>query len=107
MKSLEEKLAKDEMILELIQDLGFAEELYAALSNIQWFRMSDSTRDPDAAYTFSFRYAAGMVASMRNQGENYMDFYCSSKEGIVSRRIQDELKRLGWKWTPYTTRRKS
>jgi len=98
---LEASLRCDKYIMAAIIDRGFAEELYAALTNIKWFRAGEDTKDEGAAHCMTFRYAAGLIAEMRSAGENYMDFYCCSQEGVVSERIQGELNRIGWKWKAY------
>ena len=47
------------------------------------------------------RYAAGVVADLRGQGECYLDFYCSPSgaEETISERVAEALVALGWHGT--------
>lgn len=71
-------------------DRSFAEDVYRALCNVDW-RHADGSR-----YGCSWRYAGGLVAAMRGQGEDYLDFYCAGGEGQVSAEIRDALAEHGW-----------
>jgi hypothetical protein len=84
--------------LELKNDDEFAKEFYGALCNMRW----RSKVDPDIIYSCSWRYAGGIVADLRRKGERYIDFYCSGGEGIVTKRVEKLLGKLGWEpcsWT--------
>jgi hypothetical protein len=48
----------------------------------------------DEVITFSWRGSGGFVASIRQLGEGYMDFYCSGNEG----EIDDEIENLFESW---------
>lgn len=48
------------------------------------------------AYSASWRAAAGLIADIRNRGEDYMDFYCSGNEGIVHETVALAFEALGW-----------
>jgi len=52
--------------------------------------------DPKWLYSCSWRYAGGIIAEIRNQGEDYMDFFCSSGEGIIDLEFAKDMKQLGW-----------
>ena len=108
------------------EDRRYAQNLYAAWCNMQWcprdlipaIRQSD-----DDLWTASWRAAGGIVADLRNQGEDYMDYYCSGmrgglsyngkddddyfektgfmSEGVVSEEIEQDLNKLGWFPVPY------
>lgn len=74
-------------------DESLARELYDALCNVVWkheggFNMS-----------YSWRSAGSIVSQLRSNNENYLDFYCSGTEGVVSDRIKHLLGRHGWR--PY------
>jgi hypothetical protein len=47
-------------------------------------------------YSCSWRYAGGLVADLREQGEDYLDFYCSGGEGRVASDVREALAKLGW-----------
>lgn len=75
----------------------FATNLYRALSNMQW-KQKDK---PENIYSCSWRYAGGLVADLRNKGENYLDFYCSGSEGWVAPEVEKALNELGWEKLPW------
>ena len=75
-----------------VQNADYATNLYRALCNVEWNRVSDKT----ILWSCSWRYAGGMIASLRHCGEDYMDFYCSGGEGTVDPEIQDDMLKLGW-----------
>lgn len=52
-------------------DDAFADELYCALCNADW------VHDDGSEWHGSWRYAAAVVADLRDCGECYLDFYCS------------------------------
>lgn len=93
----EEALFTDTRICQLAEsDRSFACEMYSALSNIIW---ESESGDEFAA---SWRYAAGIAADLANKNETYLDYYCMGNEGVVSERVERELKRLGWTWKEYS-----
>ena len=79
------------------RDRAFAEDVYRALSNMQW----RNKNNPENIYACSWRYAGGLVAEYMNQGENYIDYYCSGSEGYVSEEVEKCLNDLGWEKFPY------
>jgi hypothetical protein len=80
-------------------DDAFAVEVYCALCNSDW-RHADGTE-----WHGSWRYSAGLVATLRGRGEDYIDFYCSGNrgpgEGTISERVAEALAALGWTGTGY------
>jgi hypothetical protein len=81
-------------------------------------------QDPDKdLWSASWRGAGGIVANLRNKGEDYMDYYCSGMgglatydeqegeaymskmkfvpEGQITDEIADDLNKLGWIPIPY------
>ena len=82
---------------ELRADDAFAVEVYCALCNVDW-RHADGTTGHG-----SWRYSAGLVATLRGRGEDYLDFYCSGlrahAEGTISERAARALAALGWTGT--------
>jgi hypothetical protein len=76
----------------LRSDRGFADEMYCALCNTDW-RHADG-----ATWHGSWRYSAGLVATLRGRGEDYIDFYCTRacEEGTISDRVAVAMAELGW-----------
>ena len=76
-------------------DTAFADELYCAFCNADW------VHDDGTEWHGSWRYAAGVVADLRDHGECYLDFYCSPSgaEGTISARVAEALAALGWHGT--------
>lgn len=76
----------------------FAQQLYASLCNTVWY--NKSTND---IYSCSWRYAGGLVAAIRNKQEDYLNFYCTGKEGCYHLDVYKELNKLGYKSIQYKT----
>lgn len=107
------------------EDRRYAQNLYAAWCNMQWCPrdlIPALRQDPKQdLWTASWRGAGGIVADLRNQNEDYMDYYCSgirnveydetenkwwdeagyASEGEVKDEIAEDLARLGWFPVPY------
>jgi hypothetical protein len=93
-KSLENDI-REILAEKILDDYDFAQEMYAALCNTGWVR----TGVPDALATFfSWRYAGGVIASIRNGTDSmsYMEFYCGGNEGIVSDLVREYMSGIGW-----------
>lgn len=76
-------------------DDSLAQEVYAALCNVDW-EHEDGSR-----YSCSWRYAGGLVAEIRtgtDGSESYLDWYCSGNEGRVSERVDEALAPTGWRY---------
>ena len=69
-------------------DKSVAVELWCALANVSWHHES-----APGGLLYSFRGAGDLVAALRGDGD-YMDWYCSGVEGVVTSRIADGLE--GW-----------
>lgn len=91
-----EKEVWQSQIVDKAQDDAFAQHLYASLCNTPW--RNKQTGD---MYTCSWRYAGGFVASLREKGEDYLDFYCSGGEGLVHPDVYKELNALGYEAITY------
>jgi len=65
----------------------YAQNLYAAMCNNEFQRLEVWPLLKGQTYSCSWRYAGGIVADMREQGD-YIDWYCSGMTGGVSK---DEL----------------
>ena len=87
--AFERSLFADGRVRALAQDDGFAKLLYAALCNTTWIRQTER-------FACSWRYAGGIVADLRERGEEYIDFYCAGGEGVIADVVRIELERLGW-----------
>lgn len=105
------------------EDRRYAQNLYAAWSNMQWCKRDTWPILAEEYWTASWRGAGGIVADLRNQGEDYMDYYCSGmrgglgynpdddsdyfektgyqSEGVVSEEIANDLDKIGWFPVPY------
>jgi hypothetical protein len=90
---------------------------------MQWQKMDVMPILKDEYWSVSWRRAGGLVAELRDDGEDYMDYYCSGMgglatydvkegeefmarqkyvpEGQVTEEIQEDLARLGWQPVPY------
>lgn len=105
----------------------YAQNLYAAWCNMQWCPKElwpTLRQDPDKdLWSASWRSAGGIVADLRNKGEDYMDYYCSgmrgglsfdgnedddyfektgfANESVITDEIADDLDKLGWFPVPY------
>lgn len=101
----------------------YAQNLYCAWCNMQWCKRDVWPVLKEEYWSASWRSAGGIVADLRNQGEDYMDYYCSGikggmsydpsdddeyfeknkyvSEGEVTEEILNDLDTLGWFPVPY------
>lgn len=100
--NLERDLYRSDRIADKVQNLYYAQALYAALCNNEWIPKNTMEILKNEGYTCSWRYAGGIVARLRGKGD-YMDFYCSGSiddyatlEGVVIDEIRDDLNEIGW-----------
>lgn len=103
MINLEQDLLTSEWIRSKCQSsLVYSQNLYAALCNNRFFYENKE-------WTCSWRHSGGIVAEIRNCGEDYMAFYCSGistaqgfvSESFVTEEIRLDLMKLGWIVKPY------
>ena len=47
-------------------------------------------------YSTTWRGAGGLVAEMRGQGEDYLDYYCDGGEGDFSTEFVTDMEMFGW-----------
>ncbi len=97
----------------------YAQNIYAALCNMRWQRLDVFPILKDEYWSCSWRYAGGIVADMRQEGD-YIDWYCSGMgglnqeydaketneewqkrtgyvpEGVVTEEIRADFQKLGW-----------
>ena len=108
--NLEYDLRASDFIADKARSEKYAQNLYAALCN------NDFLNKENKQWSCSWRYAGGIVANIREEGD-YIDWYCSGirnvhyseednapwdeqgfvGEGVVTDEIRADLLALGWK----------
>ena len=114
--SLETEMKADAIVIAYLQDVEVAKNFYRALSNMRWRKIivaRDAHKQTIAklkgeelgVWSCSWRYAAGVIADIRNTHynttEDYMDFYCSGSEGEVTSPVKECFNRMGWEPYPW------
>lgn len=105
-------IANTEWFLEKLQDRGYAQNVYAAICNNRFFKVSDSLAILTEDYwSASWRVAGGIIAQLRNRNEDYLDYYCSGlsydleeglplinyvEEGVVTNEVREDFNKIGW-----------
>ena len=99
---------------------NYSQNIYAALSNQEWMKLSVVPILTNKHWGCSWRHAGGIVADMREQGD-YINWYCSGigsnengygldstvpeleedgrtyvPEGTVTDEIREDFKKMGW-----------
>lgn len=115
-----------ELVAKIKNNKSYAQNLYAALCNMQWQKIAVIPILKEELWSCSWRSAGGIVADIREQGEDYMDWYCSGMggftafadedpeetqkafdakryvpEGHVTDEIMKDLNTLGWIAVPW------
>ena len=90
--NLERDLLRSARIRGLAEDRGYAVKIYQALCNNRWLDKDF----PQYGWSCSCRYAGGVVAGLRDKGEEYIDFYLSHPEGVIDDNVRAEFFALGW-----------
>ena len=106
--NLEHALRSTDWILEKVRaSETYAQNLYAALCNNEFQPNDVWPILSDKKWSCSRRYAGGILADMREQGD-YLDWYCSGirdsddpdngyvAESVVTEEIKQDLLKLGW-----------
>lgn len=107
--NLEYDLLTTDWILEKVRNSEtYAQNLYAAMCNNSFQKLDVLPILKDERWSCSWRYAGGIIADMREEGD-YIDWYCSGigpiegdrnssfvSESAVTDEIRADLKRLGW-----------
>ena len=118
--NMEYDLVTTDWILEKVRAHdAYAQNLYAAMCNNGFIRLEVIPVLKGEEWGCSWRYAGGIVADMRQQGD-YIDWYCSGirndyqdeeagnlydqrkyvSEGCITDEIRSDLQRLGWAVAP-------
>ena len=118
-RDLVEDIYKDSEVLNKIRTRDdYAQNLYAAICNNEFQKMDVFPILADKTCSYSWRYAGGIIADMRQEGD-YIDWYCSGiaggdepdtyleghdlkrksyvPESVVTEEIEQDLNKLGWK----------
>lgn len=111
--NLEYDLRSTDWILEKVRTSDrYAQNLYAAMCNNEFQRRDVMPILKGETCGYSWRYAGGIIADMRQEGD-YIDWYCSGIgdglgngdiegtkgyvcESTVTEEIEADLLRLGW-----------
>lgn len=121
--NMEYDLLTTDWILEKVRSSEvYAQNLYAAMCNTTFVKNDVWPRLTDDRWSCSWRYAGGIVADMKQEGD-YIDWYCSGirggadlnedeltqeqqerlkivdqfvGEGVVTDEIREDLLKLGW-----------
>lgn len=117
---LERDLQNSKMIQAKVQTDRYAQNLYAAMCNMQWQKSDVWPVLKDELWSCTWRYAGGIVAKLRGEGD-YMSWYCSGigggnylqddyddlmgkgyvSESTVTDEIRADLATLGWHPVPW------
>lgn len=95
-------MKSDEIANKCIHSDVYSQNLYAALCNNCFYYR-------DIEWGCSWRMSGGIVADLRNKGEDYIDWYCSGMatkngyvpEGFVTEEVSLDLMKIGWVVKPY------
>lgn len=108
-------LTTDWILSKVRSNKSYAQNIYAALCNNYFQKIDTFEILKDNKWSCSWRYAGGIVADMRQEGD-YIDWYCSGinnddcqdelfrnvvegyvSESIVTEEVKNDLLKLGWR----------
>ena len=110
--NMEYDLLTSDYMADKCKDDRYAQNLYAALCNNEFIKNDVWPILTEQKWGCSWRYAGGIVADIRQQGD-YLDWYCSGMggglgngdedgskgyvgEGYITEEIIGDLLKLGW-----------
>lgn len=104
--NMEYDLRTTDWILKKVRESDvYAQNLYAAMCNNEFIKNDVWPILTQEAWGCSWRYAGGIIADMREEGD-YIDWYCRGigcdaesgevGEGEVTDKIREDLLKLGW-----------
>jgi len=110
-------MSQSHMILEKVKRDSYAQNLYAAMCNMQWQKSEVWPVLTNELWAVTWRSAGGIVADLQGQGD-YLSWYCSGMSGgvdlddeqlradyvpesVVTDEIRADLASLGWHPVPY------
>jgi hypothetical protein len=118
--SLEEDLKNTDWLVEKVKiRSNYAQNLYAAMCNMQWQHRDMWPQLKEEYWTCTWRYSGGIIADIKQEGD-YLDWYCSGMgiedlvtddlhgdngyvpEGTVTDEIEQDLYKLGWIHSEYS-----
>lgn len=115
--NLTEDLWFSPVIREKVKEKRYAQNLYAAMCNMRWQKSEMWPVLKAELWSVTWRSAGEIVADLRNNGETYLDWYCSGirgaadyeddiiegyvEESFVTNEIREDLRKLGWHPVPY------
>lgn len=128
--NLEYDLRSTAWLVEKCKQDHYAQNLYAAMCNMQWQKLDVMPILTNQYWSCSWRSSGGIVADLQGHGD-YMNWYCSGitgsdiddeqyaemtkdqqdlyiksklyvSEGTVTLEIKDDLKKLGWQPEEWT-----
>lgn len=122
--NMEWDLLTTDWILEKVRTKeSYAQNIYAAMCNNDFIKLDVIPILTDKKWGCSWRYAGGIVADMRQEGD-YIDWYCSGMgglnqeydqketntqwqkrtgyvpEGKITQEVREDLQKLGWAVAP-------
>ena len=83
----------DWMVTKVRESRVYAQNLYAAMCNNDFQKQEVWPILKDQTWSCSWRYAGGIVADMRGEGD-YIDWYCSGIKGYEASQEQSEWNML-------------
>lgn len=111
--NMEYDLLTTDWILEKVRTSDrYAQNLYAVMCNNDFQKLDVIPILKEELWSCSWRYAGGIIADMRQEGD-YIDWYCSGigeglgngdpegvkgyvAEGAITEEIKEDLQRMGW-----------
>jgi hypothetical protein len=102
--NLEYDLRSTDWILKKVRESDtYAQNLYAAMCNNDFIKNDVWPILQEEAWSCSWRYAGGIIADMREEGD-YINWYCSGIgagdgyvcESEITDEIREDLLKLGW-----------